>query len=102
MFLAGSNGTYRRTGIPHGDYTLRVIATNPLTNETKVIRNRLWVHSEDANDPYCITYLINRGWRVEGRNFTVEFTATGVATGFKCSLDKKGHHDCKDIIIYYK
>ena len=60
-----------------------------------MIRNRLWVHSDDANDPYCITYLINRGWRVEGRTFTVEFTATGIASGFECALDRMEHIDCK-------
>ena len=98
MLSTGSNGTYSRTGIPPGDYTLRVVARDPVRGDRKVIRNRLWVHSDDANDPYCITYLINRGWRVEGRNFTVEFTATGIASGFVCTLDRMERIDCKILL----
>ena len=93
---AGSNGTYSRSGIPPGDYILRVIARDPVRGDRKVIRNRLGVHSDDASDPYCTTYLINRGWRVEGRNLTVEFTATGIASGFECALDRMEHIECKD------
>ena len=92
---AGSSGTYHRTGIPPGDYSLKVIARDPVRRDRKAITNRLWVNSDDINDPYCFTHLINHGWRVEGRNFTVEFTATGIATGFVCTLDRTEHNDCK-------
>lgn len=60
-----------------------------------MIRSRLLVHSDEPSDPFCVTYLINRGWRVEGRNVTVEFTSTGIASGFECSLDRGEHVDCK-------
>ena len=95
----GSDGTYRRTGIAPGDYTLRVIAYDRVRGDRQVIRSRLWVHSEDASDPYCITYLINRGWRLEGDMFTVEFAATGAASGadaeFECSVDRDIHESCE-------
>ena len=31
--------------------------------------------------------------RVEGRNFTVKFTVTGIASGFECVLDGMEHID---------
>ena len=77
-----------------------MVAKDPVRGDRKVIRNRLWVHSDDANDPFCVTHLINRGWRVEGRNFIVEFTATGIATGFVCSVDGMGHIGCKIFYVY--
>ena len=98
---AGSNGTYSRSGIPPGNYTLRVVARDPVRGDRKVIRIRLGVHSDDASDPYCTTYLINRGWRVEGRNLTVEFTATGIASGFECALDRMEHIECKDYVYMH-
>ena len=58
----------------------------------------LGVHSDDANDPYHITYLINCGWRAESRDVTVEFTATGIATGFQCAVDRMEHVNCKDCV----
>jgi len=91
----GSNCTYHHTGVPPGDYNLKVMARDPVRGDRKVIYNHLWVNSDDINDPYCFTHLINRGWRVEGRNFTVEFTATGIATGFVCTLDRTEHTVCK-------
>ena len=60
-----------------------------------MIRSTLLVHSDNHSDPFCTTYLINRGWRVEGRNVTVEFTSTGIASGFECALDRGEHVNCK-------
>ena len=91
-FPSGSSGTFFRSGLPPGDYTLRVIARDRARREKKVIRNRLWMHGDDV---YCIINLINRGWRVEGNRFTVEFNSTGVANGFLCSVDRQGHNPCK-------
>lgn len=79
-------------GIPPGDYTLRVVARNPPRGERKVIRNRLWMHGDDV---YCITSLVNRGWRVDGNTFTVEFASTGIATGFDCVLDRLHSRNCE-------
>ena len=97
--IIGSSGTYRRTGIPPGDYTLRVIAYDPVRGDKKVIRNRLWVQSDDPNNAYCITYLKNRGWRVVNGTFIVEFTATGVASRadaeFECALNRNKPVPCE-------
>ena len=99
LLSAGSSGTYNRTDLKAvvAPFTLRVVALDPVTGKKLVLRSRLWVHSEDASDPYCITYLINRGWRVEGDMFTVEFAATGAASGFQCSLDRTPHVPCEYI-----
>ena len=98
-FLAGSSGSYRRTGIPPGDYTLRVIAYDPVRGDRKVLRSRLWVQSDDPNDGYCIIYPINRGWRVVNDTFMVEFAATGLASGanaeFECSLNGNKPVSCE-------
>jgi hypothetical protein len=98
-----SSGTYRRTGIPPGDYTLRVIAYDPVRGDKKVIRNRLWVQSDDPNNAYCITYLKNRGWRVVNGTFIVEFTATGVASGadaeFECALNRNKPVPCTSPLV---
>ena len=99
-YTIGSSGVYNRTGIPPGDYTLRVIAFDPIRKGDKaVIRNRLWVHSSDPNDPYCIMYLKNRGWGVSGNTFSVDFTGTGLASGsnaeFECSLNRETPYPCK-------
>ena len=69
-----------------------MVAKDPVGGDRKVIRARLWVHSDEA---FCTIHLINRGWRVEGRTFTVEFTATGIATGFVCTLDGIRQIGCK-------
>ena len=85
--------------MPHGDYTLRVIATDPIRGDRQVIRSRLWVHSDDANDPYCILYLRHRGWRVVDDTFIVDFAGTGAASrsdaAFECSLDRTAHVPCE-------
>ena len=96
----GSSGVYNVSGIPPGDYTLRVIAYDPLRGEDRaVIRNRLWVHSSDPIDQYCIMYLKNRGWGVSGNTFSVDFTGTGEASGpnaeFECSVDRQPHEPCE-------
>ena len=99
IIIAGSSGEYNRTGMPPGDYTLRVIATDPISGERQVIRSRLWVHSDDANDPFCILYLRNRGWRVVKDIFIVDFAGTGAASrpdaAFECSLDRATHVPCE-------
>ena len=97
--LAGSNGTYRRDDLTVGDFTLRVIAYDPLRGDMAVIRARLWVHSTDLNDLFCIMYLKNRGWGVSGTTFSVDFTGTGTASaanggGFECSVDRKTPETC--------
>ena len=100
LLSAGSSGTYNRTDLKAAvaPFTLRVVALDPATRKKlAVLYSRLWVHSEDTSDPYCITYLINRGWRVEGDMFTVEFVATGAASGFQCSLDRAPHVPCEYI-----
>lgn len=91
---AGSSGVFDRTGIPHGDYTLRVIARDlDRPNEAPAItRNRLWVHGDDI---FCVTRLINRGVTVEGNTFTVDFAATGVVQSYVCSLDRTEYFECK-------
>lgn len=90
---------YNRSGIPHGDYTLRVIAYDPIRGDRQVIRSRLWVHSDDVNDPYCILYLTNRGWRVVNGMFIVDFAGTGEASkpdaAFECSLDRNTPVPCE-------
>ena len=97
--IAGSSGEYNETGMPHGDYTLRVIATDPIRGDRQVIRSRLWVHSDDANDPFCILYLRNRGWRVVKDVFVVEFAGTGLASradaAFECILDRTTPVPCE-------
>ena len=100
IHCTGSNGSYRRTGIPTGDFTLRVIAYDPVRGDKAVIRNRLWVHSTDPNDLFCIMYLKNRGWGVSGTTFSVDFTGTGAASAsnngqFECSVDRQQPQPCK-------
>ena len=88
---------FDRSGIPHGDYTLRVIARDPLRpNEAPAIaRNRLWVHGDDV---FCITHLINRGSFVEGNNVTIEFRATGIVESYVCSLDRTDYFECECMV----
>ena len=68
-----------------------MIAYDPVRGDRKVIRNKLWVQSDDPNDGYCIIYLINRGWRIVNDTLMVEFAATGLASGanakFECFLN---------------
>jgi hypothetical protein len=91
---AGSSGVFDRGGIPHGDYTLRVVARDPSRpNEARaIVRNRLWVHGDDI---FCVTHLMNRGFVVSGNNLTVEFQATGVVTSYLCSLDRMEYMECE-------
>ena len=87
----GSNGSYTRTGIPPGAYVLRVVAIDPFSRDRKVLNFDFFVDSEEQ---HCSVHLTNRGWRVEGRSFIVEFSSTGVTTGFTCSLNRE-EFDCR-------
>ena len=91
MIFVGSTGTYRRENVPPGRYTLRIEVRDRTTREKKVITAVLFL---DASQQQCAIYLINRGYRVEGRTFTVEFSSTGAFTGFTCILNKQ-ENDCK-------
>lgn len=97
----GSSGVFDRTGIPHGDYTLRVIARDPARpNESPaIVRNRLWVHGDDI---FCVTHVMNRGLTVNGNNVTIEFQATGIVTHYVCSLDRTEYFPCKEILALAK
>ena len=85
---------FDRTGIPHGDYTLRVIARDPSrpNERAAIVRNRLWVHGDDI---FCVTHLINRGNVVDGNTVTIEFRATGIVESYLCSLDRTEYFECK-------
>ena len=103
LVSAGSSGSYRRTELPVGDFTLRVIAVDPETGDNAVIRSRLWVHSTDPDDLFCIMYLRNRGWGISGTTFSVDFTGTGLSSaanggGFECAVDRNTPQPCK---LYY-
>lgn len=96
MHVAGSSGVFNRSGIPPGDYTLRVIARDPdRPNEAVAItRNRLWMHGDDV---FCITGLTNRGVVVDGNSVRIDFDTTGVVQSHRCSLDRAEYFDCKII-----
>ena len=83
-----------------------MIALDAVREEKKVIRDRLWVHSVDPNDAFCIMYLKNRGWGVSGDTFSVDFTATGAASGsdadFECSLNRAAPEKCKPLFTMTK
>lgn len=98
LLSSGSSGVFNRSGIPHGDYTLRVIARDPARpNEAAAItRNRLWLHGDDI---FCVSRLINRGTVVNGNTVTVEFATTGIVQSHVCSLDRTEYFQCK--ILYY-
>lgn len=90
---------FERSGIPHGDYTLRVIARDlSRPNEAPaIVRNRLWVHGDDI---FCVTHLMNRGNVVNGNDVTVEFQATGIVQSYLCSLDRTEYFECKSELVY--
>lgn len=85
---------FDRTGIPHGDYTLRVIARDPSrpNEDAAIARNRLWVHGDDI---FCVTHLLNRGLVVNGNTVTIDFQATGIVTSYLCSVDRTEYFECK-------
>ena len=90
----GTSGFFRRTGLPAGDHVLRVVAVDPVRNERAVIRNRLRVRRDSR---FCIVVGIN-GQAMVGRNnnMTVEFTGTGLTTGFQCLMDRQQpYFNCK-------
>lgn len=89
-YSAGSSGIFSRTNIPPGQYILRVVARTA-TGDKKVVTNSLLLHRDEM---YCAIYLINRGWRVEGKTFVLEFSSTGVTTQFVCSLNRE-EFECK-------
>ena len=74
-------------GLPIGGNVLRVVAVDPVRNERAVIRNRLRVR---ADSRFCIVVGIN-GQVTVGRNnnVTIEFTGTGLTTGFQCLMDRQ-------------
>ena len=60
-----------------------------------MITNTLLLHRDES---YCAIYLINHGWRVEGQTFAVEFSSTGEATQFTCSLNGE-EFECESGIL---
>ena len=83
----GTSGFYRRTGLPAGDHELRVVAVDPVRNERTVIRNRLQVC---AASTFCVVVGTNAALTVgRNNNVTVEFTGTGLTTGFQCIMDRR-------------
>jgi len=90
----GTSGIYKRTGLPVGDHVLRVVAVDPVRNETAVIRNRIRVREAST---FCVVVGTNAGLTVgRNNNVTVEFTGTGVTTGFQCIMDRQEpYFDCK-------
>ena len=81
-----------------GRKVLRVIARDHVRKEKQIIQAILPVPEDDH---FCHTYLINRRWRVEGSTFTVEFTSTGIASGFMCVLDRQDMKNCKFAVLAY-
>ena len=63
--------------------------------DKKVITNNLLLHRDES---YCAIYLINHGWRVEGQTFAVDFSSTGEATQFTCSLNGE-EFECESGIL---
>ena len=76
-------------GLPIGGNVLRVVAVDPVRNERAVIRNRLRVR---ADSRFCIVVGIN-GQVTVGRNnnVTIQFTGTGLTTGFQCTWIDRSH-----------
>ena len=89
---------FDRSGVPRGDYTLRVVARDPSRpNEMRAIaRNRLWLHGDAI---FCIVGLINRGLVVKGNNVTIEFKSTGIVQSHLCNLDRSQYFECKYCLI---
>ena len=97
LVSSGSSGEYRRTGLPHGDYTLRVIARDParLQDRRVVIRNRVLVRGDDM---FCVTGTQNQALTISGNNATVEFYSTGRVTSYKCVVDRREIiENCKSV-----
>ena len=99
FLIVGSSGVFERSGIPHGDYTLRVIARDISRpqEEAAIVRNRLWVHGDNI---FCVTHFMNRGYVVDGNNVTVEFQATGIVQSYLCSLDRTEYFECRVSMLY--
>lgn len=51
--------------------------------------------SYTANPAICTVHLINDGVTVVGDTATVEFTGSGPATFFQCSLDRQDFSPCE-------
>ena len=66
--------------------------------ERQVIRSILPV---PVDNQFCHVYLINRLWRVQGSTFIVEFTSTGIASGYMCVLDQKSMKNCEFTVFGY-
>lgn len=43
----------------------------------------------NGDEEYCAVHLVNRGWRVEDNEIIVEFSTTGMAPRFLCSLNRE-------------
>jgi len=88
----GSSGTYVFLFPTPGHKILRVTAKDRDRKERQVIRSILPV---PVDNQFCHVYLINRRWRVQGSTFIVEFTSTGIASGFMCVLDRQSMKNCE-------
>ena len=101
MFYTGSSGRVEFTGLVPGDFTLRVVAVDPLISDRlnpdrrAIARNRLWVHGDDV---FCVTHLKNDGVTVNQNTMTIDFYSTGDPTGFLCSFDRGEFFECKFLL----
>ena len=89
---AGSEGRFEKEGLAPGDYTLRVVTSDPETEREEELVGRFHVSSRMHSHSFCSVHLINCGARLERGTLTVEFAGTGLASKecakFNCCLNE--------------
>ena len=93
---AGSSGSVTFTGLPVGDYVIRVIAGDTVSSDRAVIRSGLWIL---GNNDFCTVTAINHRVTVFGNFAVLEFGNTGSPTGFHCRLDRQQYFPCESNCI---
>ena len=89
----GDSGSMTFPDMKPGVYTLKMTASNSLTEEASIVG--CFFEISDHSD-FCGLHLINSGLTVTGNSIHVDFA--GVPThidAFRCKLDNKPGFDCK-------
>ena len=84
---------FRRSGVPPGRYSIRVIAYDRITGERAILRSSVTIAKMAPDSPeentFCGVTIVNRGTAARSSNAVIYFTGTGASRNFMCRKTTK-------------
>ena len=95
----GSSGVFVRRNLPKGKYSLRIVASDPLTREKAILRGEYFIPSLSATreDPHCGATVVNMSSETKNGRFEIEFRGTPHVGSFMCRTDRGTNEPCEPL-----